>query len=156
MDPAAPGKPTREAASSSKPTPVQKPNLKKKKGKKKSKCGGQKDKLRRQKAQAVKSVIQKNLMDSSSSSSTSLDVPEQSVLDVCKNLVSLGSMSRSRQKRLRKRQQKRGSNNRFVLQEVAEEDPLAEDAADPPHTELAADARLAHLAASDCEEEADE
>ena len=136
--------------------------MKKKKGKKKSKCGGQKDKLRRQKAQAelgqhvLKSVIQKNLMDSSSSSSTSLDVPEQSVLDVCKNLVSLGSMSRSRQKRLHKRQQKHGSNNRFVLQEVAEEDPLAEDAADPPHTELAADARLAHLAASDCEEEADE
>jgi hypothetical protein len=96
--------------------------------KKKSKCGGKKDKARRLKATStLASVVWESALFASSSASDSSEepedkVPDQDVLDVGKKLVEVGSMGQSRLKRLAKRQQKHPEKVTGLALEAAGED----------------------------------
>ena len=110
-----------EKPSSSKPALEKKPIMTTKK-KTKNRCGGQKDKARRLKAQdalsktLVKATLDQAQSSGSSSSEAETEVPDQRDLEIAYSLVNLGSMSRSRQRRLAKRQKLKGHKSGFLLQ----------------------------------------
>ena len=70
----------------------------------------------------MKATLDQALSSGSSSSEAEAEVPEQKDLGVASSLVNLGSMSRSRQRRLVKRQKLKGHKSGFLLQSEDDDD----------------------------------